>query len=103
MADIAKLQVVIAADTSDAEAGFARVSSSIGGFAQGAAMALAGAAIASALDVGQFKFSLQAAGAVASTVGFSFDDLADAIAVMGKAGITGSDAGTSLKTKMMKL
>jgi phage-related protein len=64
---------------------------------------IAGAANASALDVGQFKFSLQAAGAVAATVGFSFDDLAEAIAVMGKAGVTGSDAGTSLKTMMMQL
>lgn len=64
---------------------------------------IAGAANASALDVGQFKFSLQAAGAVAATTGFSFDDLAQAIAVMGKAGITGSDAGTSLKTMMLNL
>lgn len=64
---------------------------------------IAGAANASALDVGQFKFSLQAAGAVASTVGFSFDGLATAIAVMGKAGITGSDAGTSLKTMFLNL
>lgn len=64
---------------------------------------IAGAANASALDVGQFKFSLEAAGAVASTVGFNFDDLSVAIAEMGKAGITGSDAGTSLKTMMMNL
>ncbi len=64
---------------------------------------IAGAANASALDVGQFKYSLQAAGAVANTVGFSFDDLAQGIAIMGKAGITGSDAGTSLKTMMMSL
>lgn len=64
---------------------------------------IAGAANASAIDVGQFKLSLQAAGAVASTVGFSFDDLAQAIAVMGKAGIAGSDAGTSLKTMMLNL
>jgi TP901 family phage tail tape measure protein len=64
---------------------------------------IAGAANASALDVGQFKFSLQAAGAVAATVGFTFDDLAQAIAVMGKAGITGSDAGTSLKTMFLNL
>lgn len=64
---------------------------------------IAGAANASALDVGQFKYSLQAAGAVASTVGFNFDDLSQAIAVMGKAGITGSDAGTSLKTMMLNL
>ncbi len=64
---------------------------------------IAGAANASAIDVGQFKLSLQAAGAVASTVGFSFDDLAQGIAIMGKAGITGSDAGTSLKTMMLNL
>jgi TP901 family phage tail tape measure protein len=64
---------------------------------------IAGAANASAIDVGDFKFSLQAAGAVASTVGFSLDDLAGAIAVMGKAGIAGSDAGTSLKTMMLNL
>lgn len=64
---------------------------------------IAGAANASSLSVGDFKYSLQAAGAVASTVGFSFDDLAQGIAIMGKAGITGSDAGTSLKTMMMSL
>jgi hypothetical protein len=64
---------------------------------------IAGAANASALDVSDFSFSLKAAGAVAATVGFSFDDLAQGIAVMGKAGITGSDAGTSLKTMMMNL
>ncbi|HXI15479.1 MAG TPA: phage tail tape measure protein [Chloroflexota bacterium] len=64
---------------------------------------IAGAANASAIDVGQFKFSLAAAGAVAATVGFSFDDLAQGIAVMGKAGIVGSDAGTSLKTMMLNL
>lgn len=64
---------------------------------------IAGAANASAIDVHQFGYSLQAAGAVASTVGFSFDDLAQAIAVMGKNGIVGSDAGTSLKTMMLNL
>jgi murein DD-endopeptidase MepM/ murein hydrolase activator NlpD len=64
---------------------------------------IAGAANASAIDVNQFKFSLQAAGAVAATVGFNFDDLATGIAVMGKAGIAGSDAGTSLKTMLLNL
>lgn len=64
---------------------------------------IAGAANASAIDVNDFKFSLSSAGAVASTVGFSFDDLAQAIAVMGQAGIKGSDAGTSLKTMMLNL
>lgn len=64
---------------------------------------IAGAANASALDVSDFKTSLQASGAVAATIGFTFDDLAVAIAEMGKAGITGSDAGTSLKTMMLNL
>jgi TP901 family phage tail tape measure protein len=64
---------------------------------------IAGAANASSLDVNDFSYSLKAAGAVAATVGFSFDDLAQGIAVMGKAGIAGSDAGTSLKTMMLNL
>ncbi len=64
---------------------------------------IAGAANASAIDVNDFKFSLAASGAVAATVGFDFDDLAQAIAVMGQAGIKGSDAGTSLKTMMLNL
>ncbi len=64
---------------------------------------IAGAANASAIDVHEFGFSLSSAGAVAATVGFSFDDLAQAIAVMGQAGIKGSDAGTSLKTMMLNL
>lgn len=64
---------------------------------------IAGAANASAIDVHEFGFSLSSAGAVAATVGFSFDDLATAIAVMGQAGIKGSDAGTSLKTMMLNL
>lgn len=64
---------------------------------------IAGAANASAIDVHEFGFSLSAAGAVANTVGFSFDDLATAIAIMGQAGIKGSDAGTSLKTMMLNL
>lgn len=64
---------------------------------------IAGAANASSIGVGDFKYSLSAAGAVAATVGFSFDDLSEAIAIMGKAGIKGSDAGTSLKTMMLNL
>lgn len=64
---------------------------------------IAGAANASTLEVGDFKFAMQSAGAVAATIGFNFDDLAQAIAIMGKAGIAGSDAGTSLKTMMLQL
>lgn len=74
-----------------------------GKFLEKASDLIAGAANASALSVTDFQFSMKAAGAVAATVGFDFDDLAASIAVMGKAGITGSDAGTSLKTMMLNL
>lgn len=64
---------------------------------------IAGAANASAIDVSEFGFSLQQAGAVANLAGVSFDDTAAAIALMGNAGIKGSDAGTSLKSMLMRL
>jgi TP901 family phage tail tape measure protein len=64
---------------------------------------IAGAANSSAIGVNDFKFSLSAAGAVAATVGVSFEDLATGIALMGNAGIKGSDAGTSLKTMLLSL
>jgi TP901 family phage tail tape measure protein len=64
---------------------------------------IAGAANASAIDVGEFGQSLQQAGAVAHTVGVPFSDLTVAIAALGNAGIKGSDAGTSLKTMLQNL
>lgn len=64
---------------------------------------IAGAANASAIDVKQFGYSLSQAGAVANLVGASFDDTATAIALLGNAGIVGSDAGTSLKTMLSNL
>jgi TP901 family phage tail tape measure protein len=64
---------------------------------------IAGAANASSLSVSDFQMSMSAAGSVAAGVGQSFDDLATAIAIMGKSGIKGSDAGTSLKTMLMNL
>jgi len=64
---------------------------------------IAGAANSSAIDVHDFGMSLTQAGAVANTVGVSFEDLSVAIALMGKAGIKGSDAGTSLKTMLLNL
>lgn len=64
---------------------------------------IAGAANSSAIDVNEFGFSLAQAGAVANLVGVSFDDLTTAIALMGNAGIKGSDAGTSLKTMLSNL
>lgn len=64
---------------------------------------IAGAANASAIDVHEFGYSLSQAGAVAALQGVNFEDLATAIALMGNAGIKGSDAGTSLKTMLSNL
>ena len=64
---------------------------------------IAGAANASAIDVGEFGMALSQSGAVAKLAGVGFDDLAVAIAEMGNAGIRGSDAGTSLKTFLNNL
>lgn len=64
---------------------------------------VAGAANASAIDVEDFAYSLQMSGAVANLVGLDFEDLALGITAMGNAGIKGSDAGTSLKTMLMRL
>lgn len=64
---------------------------------------IAGAANASAIDVNDFGQSLQQVGAVANLAGVSFDDTAAAIALLGNAGIKGSDAGTSLKTMLNNL
>lgn len=64
---------------------------------------IAGAANASAIDVTDFGHSLSQVGAVAHLAGQSFEDTATAIALMGNAGIKGSDAGTSLKTFLSNL
>lgn len=64
---------------------------------------IAGAANASRIGVSDFAQSMAAGGAVAAQVGVSFDDFAVAIAEMGRAGIQGSDAGTSLKTMLLNL
>lgn len=64
---------------------------------------VAGAANASAIDMHDFQLSLSQVGAVAKLSGASFDDTATAIALMGNAGIRGSDAGTSLKQVFLNL
>jgi TP901 family phage tail tape measure protein len=64
---------------------------------------IAGAANASAITVEQFGQSLSASGAAANLAGIEFDGLSTAIALMGNAGIKGSDAGTSLKTMLLNL
>lgn len=61
------------------------------------------AASATKMDVTDFAGAMNQAGAVSKLVGLSFDDMALAITAMGKAGIVGSDAGTSLKTMLLNL
>lgn len=61
------------------------------------------AASATKMDVSDFAQAMNQAGAVSKLVGLSFDDMALAITAMGKSGIIGSDAGTSLKTMLMNL
>lgn len=68
-----------------------------------AANQLAGAANASATDVGGLKYGLSMVSAVASGVGLSFNDTTDALAVFAQNGLKGSDAGTSLKTMLQNL
>lgn len=70
---------------------------------QDAADILAGAANASATSVGELKFSLSAVSSVASGVGLSFEDTTTALALFAQNGLKGSDAGTSLKTMLMRL
>lgn len=68
-----------------------------------AANQLAGAANASATDVHELKYGLSAVSAVAAGTGMSFRDTSNALAVFAQNGLKGSDAGTSLKTMLMRL
>lgn len=63
----------------------------------------AAAANASSADVKDLAAGFQMAGAVFASNGQSVNDLAAALAVLSNNGIAGSDAGTSLKTMMMRL
>lgn len=63
----------------------------------------AGAANVSSIGVEELAQSMTQASAVAHLAGLSFEDTATAIALMGNAGIKGSDAGTSLKTMLQNL
>jgi TP901 family phage tail tape measure protein len=64
---------------------------------------LANSANASAGEITDMAYALQAAGAVANMAGQSIQDTVTAISLMANAGITGSDAGTSLKSMLMAL
>lgn len=64
---------------------------------------LANSANASAGEITDMAYALQAGGSVAAMAGQSINDFTTAIALMANAGIVGSDAGTSLKTMLMSL
>ena len=66
-----------------------------------AANILSGAANASATDVRELKYGLSASSAVAAGAGMTFT--ATTLAVFAQNGLKGSDAGTSLKTMLMRL
>ena len=65
--------------------------------------ALAGAAIASTASVEGLAQALSQSAAVAHLSGASINDTAGALALLAQNGIKGSDAGTSLKTMMLRL
>lgn len=64
---------------------------------------LAGAANASIVSVEDLGTSMKYAGGTASALGIPFEDLNTAVALLGKYGIRGSTAGTSLRTMMLSL
>jgi TP901 family phage tail tape measure protein len=64
---------------------------------------LAGTANASAADISQLQFGLQAVGPVASQMGLSLADTTAALGVFANNGLRGQDAGTSLKTMLLNL
>jgi TP901 family phage tail tape measure protein len=64
---------------------------------------LAGAANASATDVKEMGYALSQAAAVASQMGLNLADTTTALALFANKGLVGSDAGTSLKTMLMRL
>lgn len=66
-------------------------------------VALAGAANASTADVSSLAQGLGNCGAVANSVGWSINDVCGALALFEDNGIHGAEAGTQLKSMLMKL
>lgn len=64
---------------------------------------LAGAANASSVELQDLFVSLKYAGPVAQGLGIDLEDVNDALTVLGKVGIRGSTAGTSLRQIMLNL
>lgn len=64
---------------------------------------LAGSANASSIELTDAVTTMRYAGPVAQSLGISIEDLNDAITILGKVGIKGSTAGTSLRFMMTRL
>lgn len=64
---------------------------------------LAAAALASTAEVSEMADSLQMSATVAAMTGIEIEDLVTALAMMSNAGISGSDAGTSVKQMLLSL
>lgn len=64
---------------------------------------LAGAANASSVDLQDLAVSMKYAAPVAAGLGIDIGDLTDALTILGKVGIFGSTAGTSLRQIMLNL
>lgn len=64
---------------------------------------LAAGANKSTASINDMAMGLQMSGSVAASMGLSIQDVTTSIALMANAGIAGSDAGTSLKTMLMRL
>jgi len=64
---------------------------------------LAGAANASSVDLADMVTTMRYAGPVAQAMGVSFEEVNQALSVLGRVGIKGSTAGTSLRFMMTRL
>jgi TP901 family phage tail tape measure protein len=64
---------------------------------------LANTANAATGDIGDFALGMQQAGQPAAALGLSIEDTMTTLALFAKAGIKGSDAGTSLKSALLAL
>ncbi|CAB4147862.1 Phage tail tape measure protein [uncultured Caudovirales phage] len=64
---------------------------------------LAASANASSGSINDMAFALRMSSAVAASAGVSINDTTTAIGLLANAGLQGSDAGTSLKTMLMRL
>lgn len=64
---------------------------------------LAGASIEAQGSIGDFGIAMQQAAAAAAQVGIPIEDTVAALTLLAQAGIQGSDAGTSLRTTLLRL